>query len=481
MGGSKHRRNSAPPSVAGGGAVRSTMRGAGLLTTAQVVVGLGNYGYSLMLARLLAPKLFGNFAAAQGMVLVCGTLATASVPWVVAQVFATASGPAARRDVIWFSLVTNVLQGAVAAVVVVAVTSQFLSTGDAAWAAAAAFAVFVVTTPAGAFQGDQRFVALSVLRLVEVALKVAFGLLLVTAGAGVAGALAGAALAAALVAAVGLVIIRHDLRPQRSALRLGHLWRTSLGIVGVQGFVAVLSSLDVVLVGVLDVDPVAAGSYQASAILGRVPLFLGGSLATAVYASLARGGSSARAVMAAVLRTYGFLGLGFLIVLLTAPEPILSLVFPPKYALVNDFLPYTALAGVGIGAVNVITTWFQAGAKFRTSFLLQAAALTAAIPLLIVGFALGGLHGLAVAAPVGPAITAALLLAAARETWPMVATWWRDAGMLALLLAAALLTRAWPPLWMSVAVLIGIVSLLRLLAVRKESPRPAVYPPPRSP
>ena len=120
MGGSKHRRNSALPSVAGGDAVRSTMRGAGLLTTAQVVVGLGNYGYSLMLARLLAPKLFGNFAAAQGMVLVCGTLATASVPWVVAQVFATASGPAARRDVIWFSLVTNVLQGAVAAVVVVA-------------------------------------------------------------------------------------------------------------------------------------------------------------------------------------------------------------------------------------------------------------------------------------------------------------------------------------------------------------------------
>ena len=457
-------RPTASPVGMGGDAVLVTSRGAGFLTIASVFVGLGNYAYSLLLARLLSPELFADFAAAQGALLICGTVATASMPWVVAHVIATKPGRQQRQDVVWFSLMTNALQGSVAAAVVVLITGQFLTAGETAWTGAAAFAIFIVTTPAGTFQGDQRFTALSVVRIGEVVVKFAIGMLLVSLGAGVAGALAGAALAAALVAAVGLVVIRRELRPARSARELGYLKRTSLGVVGIQGLVAVLGSLDVVLVGLLNDAAADAGSYQASAILGRVPLFLGGALATAAYPALARGGPTARTVMTNALSTYLFLSGVFVAILLTAPDAVLGSLFPPEYARVDDFVPFTALAGAGIGAVNVVTSWFQAAGSYHRAVSLQALGLGISLAALGFGFALGGLSGLAVAAPIGPILTTVLLLFGAPEIRPRLRGVWRDLVLLVVLIPAVIITSPWPSLWLAAAGLVGVVALWRLLS-----------------
>jgi len=50
------------------------------LAASGVAVGLVNYAYSLLLTQLLAPTAFADFAAAQSLLLVCGTLATSSMP-----------------------------------------------------------------------------------------------------------------------------------------------------------------------------------------------------------------------------------------------------------------------------------------------------------------------------------------------------------------------------------------------------------------
>jgi O-antigen/teichoic acid export membrane protein len=453
-----------------GEAADRAARGGWVLTAAFGLVGLGNYFYSLLLARLLVPALFADFAAAQGVLLVCGTVAGASMPWVLARVYATTTARRDRRAAMWFAFLGNLAQGSVAAIVVLLLTLRFVTLADAAWCAAASFAIFVVTAPVGAFQGEQRLWAVAALRVSEAFLKIVVGWVLVSSGAGVAGALAGAALAAATVAGVGLLLVRRDLRPARGTLRNGPLWRASLGIGSVQALVAVLTSFDVVWVGIVGFHRATAGSYQAAAVLGRVPVFLGGALAVAGYAAIARSGGrgSAAAVMAAALRTYGMLAGCFLIGLLSAPTELVDLVFPAQYAAVRTFLPYAAVTGTAAGAVSLATTWFQGAGRFRSSLLRQAAGLATAAVALPVGAAVAGLQGVAIAAMSGPLVTiAGLLLQAPGDARPALAPCLRDAAVLLVLTAVAWAVRPWPPAWAAIMVALAAAALWRLAGMAR--------------
>src|SRR6266851_1778834 len=70
--------------------------GARWITVAFVLVGLLNYGYALMLTRLLDVTAYSSFAAGQGLILWASTVATVSVPWVLAQGMARAQSNAER-------------------------------------------------------------------------------------------------------------------------------------------------------------------------------------------------------------------------------------------------------------------------------------------------------------------------------------------------------------------------------------------------
>ena len=52
---------------------------------AVVLVGLSNYGYALLLTHLLNVAAYSTFAAGQGLILWASSVATVSVPWVLAQ------------------------------------------------------------------------------------------------------------------------------------------------------------------------------------------------------------------------------------------------------------------------------------------------------------------------------------------------------------------------------------------------------------
>src|SRR5205807_1564931 len=58
------------------------------------------------------------FAGAQALLLVCGTAAATSAPWVLSQRLARASTPAVGRDTVTFAVVLTVGQGLLAALVV---------------------------------------------------------------------------------------------------------------------------------------------------------------------------------------------------------------------------------------------------------------------------------------------------------------------------------------------------------------------------
>jgi O-antigen/teichoic acid export membrane protein len=448
------------------------------LAASGVVVGLVNYAYSLAMTRLLAPGLFADFAAAQSLLLVCGTLATSSMPWVVSRVLAdpTRSGDE-RQQAIWFSFVVNLAQGLTAALVICAIGARFLDAGSLAAVAVASVAIFLITTPGGWLQGTARFGQLAFFRVLEVVVKLGVGVALVLAGGSDTGALAAVAAGALVVVAAGLVLMRAELRYTPGALRVRSLWQNSLGNVAVQGLVAVMASTDVVLVAVLDGGSPASGSYQASSILARVPVFLAGALAAAAFPTLVAHASAARQVRTASTATYAWLAGAYALALVCAPAVLVGFVFPGSYALVDEVLPWAALAGLLMGAINLVTTFFQAPARYGFAIRVLAVASVAHLVLLYLGWAVDDVTGVAIVSPVVPAVAVGVLLGSpvAHLARPSLRTALRVAALVTLATGALVLARPWWPVWLVVAAAVGLLALRRALPTTSRRPRQGAH------
>jgi glycosyltransferase involved in cell wall biosynthesis/O-antigen/teichoic acid export membrane protein len=442
----------------------SLLRGARWLTIATVGVGLINYLYSLVLTHALDVGDFAVFAAGQALLLTAGSVANTSVPWVLAQALAGAQGRLQRRQAITFAVLSNFCLACAAGVLLTVVALGFASTGSALLIGAAAALIFLSSTTSGYLQGEQRFVLLGVVRTGDALLKIIAGLALVLVGLEAVGALGGFAIGALLVSVVGAVLMRHDLRPTPGALKLGSLWRSTAGVGGVQALVSLLATVDLVLVAMLAGDAAAAASYQASMILSRVPLFLAGAVSVAVFPLLARDSGAGGDLVGRAVRLYLALVLPYAAALVTVPRALVDFVFPAEYSGVATLLPVTAIAGVLIGAINVVTTGLQARKYYVRSIRAQALGMVLHLAAVLLGFVWGGVLGLAVGTVVGAAGSLLLLAKASSVVLPRALR--PPLGILlacAVLAIALFLLREMVVLWLIVAGTVGAVTAVRVL------------------
>ncbi|GAA0294132.1 glycosyltransferase [Kineococcus aurantiacus] len=458
----------------------ATARGARVLTIASLVVGVVNYAFSLVLTHVLPIAQFAVVGAGQALLLTAGTVASTSVSWVLAQALLEARSRADRRAALWFSVCTNLVLGAAGGLVTYLLGTRFASGPACLVLAAGVFLVFCSATGVGLLQGEERLGLLGAGRIGEVLAKVVVGLVLVVAGAGAAGALGGFLAGSLLLVAVGVVVARGDLRPVRGVLRLRRLWAPAVGVVGVQGLVAVLTSTDLVLVAVLADDAAQASTYQAAVIVSRVPLFVATALSASVFAVVVRDPAGSARVLRRTSVAYALLCAPYAAALTVAPSSLLGVVLPAGYAL-SGVLPWTSAAGLVLGWVVLLATHVQARALYRRSVLAQTAALAGHVVALVAGYLLGGVPGLAAGALAGFVLTALALFLAVPRTW-------RPAFALPLpvlagsvLLAAALLPlRPHPVAWVLLALVVGAgLALLGLRAVGAPTAAPDVTDPAR--
>jgi O-antigen/teichoic acid export membrane protein len=385
------------------------VRGARWYTVAFLVVGSLNYGYALLLTRLLDLGAYSRFAAGQGLILCASTVAVVAVPWVLAQSLARARSNAERGDAIRFAVVMAVGGGIVAGVAVAGVAGQFAGPPTMLALAGSTLLIFISTVTVGWLQGSERLRTLSGLTVGEAVVKCAGGVLLVSAlGLGDAGALA----------AFGVGVLpclfwwpspaRGGGRVWRSATANRDLWRRAVGIAGVQGLVAVIGATDLVLVTILPVGRSGAASYQASVVLARVPVFLASAISIAFFPSLSRLRSGTTPANTA-LKMYVIVALPIAAILATAPAAVLSAIFPAGYTMVPTLLRYTAIAGFAVGGLSVATTFFQARDDY-SCLPWQAAGVIAYVAALLVGWSLGGVIGFAAGAACGAISALALMV-----------------------------------------------------------------------
>lgn len=446
------------------------------------LVSLGNYAYSAVLVWLLPPRQYAVVGAASALLLVCGTVASASMPWVLAREVARARhDPARRQAAVSFCLLGTLAEAVAGGVVTAALC---LTYGDGALAAAAvgsAVAIFTSATACGYLQGLDRFGRIAVLKVLEVAVKVAAGLLLVRAGAGGAGAVAGFGIGSAVVTVVAGAALRRDLAVRLRSLADRRLWAAAGGLLAIQAGVAVLASLDVV-VGSLVAPRRALATYEAAQILTRLPVFVATALSIVVFPRLVRGAAGDRErALGDVLALGARLCLPAAVVLGTLPAALVGRLFPADYGHMATVLAWTAAAGLAMGAVNLTTTAFQAAEAYRGPVLLLAAGSVALAAGAVVGVHLAGVAGLGAVATVVGSVVAGALVAAATRRWPAVRRApWRPVVLatLAALPLIALRTRPLPwALWALAAVAAPAVAALGTLRRSVGDQAPAAATP----
>ncbi|MEX2985971.1 glycosyltransferase [Streptomyces sp. C36] len=455
-----------------------TVRGALPLALSAVLVGAGNYGLSLFLVHRLAAPDFTVYAAVSSVLLSVGTLAGATVPWVLAREVADSAPGSARRwmavrTCLWLALGLGFLTAAAACGAV----ASYAGPGPLAGLAAACVMLWLNSVGAGYLQGLERFAGLAALRVAEVAVRIAATVGAVAAGWGSAGAIGAFAAGAGVTAAAGLLALRGEpaaCGPAEPAPGHHGLWRHAAAIGGIQVLTCVLFTLDVVVAVAVRGGSAELAPYQALLVLARVPLFLSTALATAVFPRLAAGPShEARDRFRTALRLHWITGTAVTVTIATCPDAVVGLVLPRHYTASAVLMPPLALAGFAGATIVLATVVFQAWGPARP------VVVTLALACLIGGAG----YGLTAARPLAlawcsAAVTCAVAVVAVRRARRRVGGLGPVAGAAGPLLAGgvaacALLTlRPYPLPWAlaALAVLGGAG-----LAARTRPRRPGPY------
>jgi len=222
-----------------------------------------------------------------------------------------------------------------------------------------------------------------------------------------------------------------------------------------------------------------AASYQASATLARIPLFVAAAVATAFFPSLSRG-ESGGVLAARALRMYAAVTLPIAAILITVPVRLLALIFPAQYSAVAVLLKFTAVTGFGAGGISLVIAFFQAADDYSCLTWLLVGLVGYAADL-VVGWLIYGVTGLAVGGAVGA--VSALLLTGYHLVQSQGYAVLSRVALVEPVIAAVVLTVVRPHLflWLAAALLIGLRAGIRFLRpgarhARGRWVKPALHP-----
>ncbi len=444
------------------------VHGARWITVSSLVVGALNYAYALLLMHILSAEAYTVFAAGQGLVLGVATVAVVSIPWVLAQGVARARNDGEKAEAVRFATVVGIVSGLVATALVTGLAAQFASLASTVVLAAGTLLVFVTTVTVGWLQGTERMRTLACVTAGEAVLKFAVGLALVMvlhlSDTGALTALAAGALPFLIWwprrVAPGTRRRLFDAAVDR------RLWRRAAGIASVQGLVALLTTADVVLITILPTDPTAAASYQASAMVGRIPLFLGSAIAMAFLPALARRRSGTSLATSAV-QMYLTMALPFTAICVTAPGVVIHSVFPSEYAHVTTLLVFCSLSGLAVGALTLAATFCQAVDDYEC-LRVQCLGVAVYAVAVVIGWETGGVVGLAMGTTAGTIVATILLVVRVVRRGGVPSLFNRSLLISALSAGVLLAVRPLPALWLVAAM--AVVARATVLFYRHHAP-----------
>ena len=337
------------------------------------VVSAGNFGYNLLIARLLGPADFGHTTAI-GTLLMLASAITLSFQLVCAKFVArdeTVAGKAQvyrslrrRAWIVGFALGT-------ALVLLSAPLSSYLRLPSSSLVIlmGAGLAFYVpLGVKRGGLQGTYAFGRLSGNLILEVVVKLVGAVVLVETGWGVNGAVA--ALALSVILAYFYPLRDRLLEPEPAGSIPASFGEGMQAIVFFVGQV-VINNIDIVLVKHW-FHPEDAGLYAAASLAGRVVYLASWSVISVMFPVSA--GQKARerspALLVAPMLLVLFICVGFILTMQFAPGPVLRLLFGTSFSSVAPLLALYASA-TSAYSLSVVLIAFEMSQKIANTGWLQ--------------------------------------------------------------------------------------------------------------
>jgi LmbE family N-acetylglucosaminyl deacetylase/O-antigen/teichoic acid export membrane protein len=440
---------------------------------ATVVVGIGNYGFSLAVVWLLTPTDFSEVSSLSSLLLVVGSASNAALPWVLARgIGRTAPGSAERHQTIGFTILASIVCGGSAALVVVALSARYASAGAQTAAAITALSIFVAGVLIGYLQGLGRFVALAVIMTLEVVVKLALGVALAATSLRAVGALTGAAIATGSLALCGLLMVRREARrPPRGLIRTASAAAMRIG--SVQLAVSLLVTMDIIAGSIRHGRSSSLAGYQAMVMFTRLPFFASIAVSMVIYPRLSAAADRSRQfnrTVGQIITIYFAVASASVAIVATLPEWVTRSILPARYGSSAHLLGPLAAAGMAAGLINLTTTFFQAAGRFRAPLkVLVVACLVGAV---VLGIASSSVERLAWAAAATFGLVALVLLACVTQAFPGARTVRRCLGGLVLTAGywvGLRVARDHLPIWVAASCAVAAVGVLRTRLVDRDA------------
>jgi O-antigen/teichoic acid export membrane protein len=340
-------------------------RGSGLLFVGIMVSNAGNFGFHLVMSRMLAPSSYGALAALLGITLVL------SVPFNSVQLAVTRRVAGLGDEGVGnvgLLLGRSTAAGMAGFLVVSAVSpwgARFLHL-DSAWTLILLATILVPSLPElaakGVLLGEFRFAPVAFAQVAGTAVRVALGVVFVRAGMGIDGAIAATVLGEVAVCLITLAaVVRDDRRDEGARPVSIRIREVSTAIAAFAGLWLCIT-IDTVLARHY-LAPAASGFYGVAATAARATLFLPAAVALVAFprfAAVHDTEAQAQRVLLHALFAVAALSLGAAAVIAAMPRLFISVMFGKSYEASTVVVGVLAAASACVALINVLMQYHLA-------------------------------------------------------------------------------------------------------------------------
>jgi O-antigen/teichoic acid export membrane protein len=340
------------------------------------IVTLLNFGFNVVVARMLGPAAFGHAAAAVTLLMLVSAI-TLSFQLVCAKFVARSADPSARAAVYHSLLRQSWIVGLVLGTALMLASAQvadYLNLPSRWEIIVLSFGIafyIPLGTRRGAMQGSCAFRRLSWNYVLEAVAKFLAALIFINLGYGVNGAVAAISISVVLAYALPPVPAELTLRsPDKTRASAREATQAIVFFIGQ----VVINNIDVLLVKHF-FQPEIAGFYAAVALVGRVVYFASWSVVSAMFPVAAGSRQDENhAIIALPLLFVLGLSLVFVITLGVVPDVVLRAVFGLQFKAgsIGSLLSLYA-AATGIYALSVVLMTYEMSRRIANTGWIQLA------------------------------------------------------------------------------------------------------------
>lgn len=332
-----------------------------IIFSASIVTGFFNYLYQIYMGRALGPEDYGTFGALFSIFYIVGvisqTLGTSTTNFVARFIGEGKQiGFFIKESIKRFALI-GIIVSTIFLISIKDIKSLF-NISDSGPILVLIFILFLQwlsPITGGILRGAKRFFAMSFISVTDSFSKMVIGILLVTLGFGVIGALTGVVLGILIGLIISVIFIRGYIKPNNPHepdFKFSSFYVYSLPVLIVMIGLSIPSNIDVILVKHY-FSPFEAGIYSSIAVLGKIIFFVSGAIGTMMFPIIAEKHvrkEDGKGVLKKSLLYTGILSGSVALIYIIFPSIIVKM-FGVKYEIGADLV---GLYGIGMFLFSLI-------------------------------------------------------------------------------------------------------------------------------